>query len=210
MSHHDSDLKDWQVPKAPFPSPSNNFFVFIFKLLQRVISPITKYYIRLETETQIRAIKEAKSWPRIKGSVSITSPEKVSLGFDVNINPGFVAFAAGGLKIGNHVHFGHNVRIMTQNHNFMHPQCLPYDKVRISKPVVIHDNVWIGDSVCIAPGVTIGEGSVIGMASVVTKDVPPLAIVGGAPAKVIKYRDEEVYWNLKKEKKFLDWLEPGC
>lgn len=55
-----------------------------------------------------------------------------------------------------------------------------------SKTVVIKDNVWIGANSLILPGVTIGEGSVIAAGSVVTKDIPPLVIAGGNPAKVIK------------------------
>ena len=52
------------------------------------------------------------------------------------------------------------------------------------------------------PGVTVGEGSVVAANSTVTKDVPPLAIVGGVPAKVIKYRNKENYERLVAEKKF--------
>jgi len=56
-----------------------------------------------------------------------------------------------------------------------------------SKPIVIKDKVWIGFNCIIMKGVTIGEGAVIGAGSVVTKDVPDYAVVGGNPAKVIKY-----------------------
>jgi acetyltransferase-like isoleucine patch superfamily enzyme len=161
----------------------------------------------MDTQMQIAALKEVKSRPYITGPIKIGSPGNVSLGRNVGINPGFFALGAGGITIGDHVHFGQNVRILTQNHNYDEPECLPYDKKRISKPVRIGDCVWIGDSVCIVPGVTIGEGAIIAMGSVVTKDVPPLAIVGGAPARVIKSRNEETYWRLKNEARFLDW--PG-
>lgn len=52
----------------------------------------------------------------------------------------------------------------------------------------IGNDVWIGNSVTLYSGVTIGDGAVVAGNSVVTKDVPPYAIVGGNPAKVIKYR----------------------
>lgn len=51
--------------------------------------------------------------------------------------------------------------------------------------IVIEDDVWIGSNATITKGVTIGHGSVIAAGSVVTKDVPPLSIVGGVLAKVI-------------------------
>ncbi|EOW0744144.1 TPA: CatB-related O-acetyltransferase [Proteus mirabilis] len=54
----------------------------------------------------------------------------------------------------------------------------------------IHDGVWIGMRAMIMPGVTIGEGAIIAANSVVTKDVAPYSIVGGIPAKHVKYRFE--------------------
>lgn len=57
-------------------------------------------------------------------------------------------------------------------------------------PIIRHD-VWIGAGVKIMRGVTIGTGAVVAANSIVTKDVPPYAIVGGAPAKVIKYRFDD-------------------
>jgi len=53
---------------------------------------------------------------------------------------------------------------------------------------IIGNDVWIGDNVLIKGGVQIGDGSIIAMGAVVTKDVPPYAIVGGVPAKIIRYR----------------------
>jgi len=57
-----------------------------------------------------------------------------------------------------------------------------------SKEIIIGDDVWIGCRSIILPGVNIGTGSVIGAGAVVTKSVPEYAIVGGVPAKIIKYR----------------------
>ena len=53
---------------------------------------------------------------------------------------------------------------------------------------VIGNDVWIGQSVLVKPGITIGDGAVVAMGSVVTKDVPPYAIVAGNPARIIRMR----------------------
>ena len=56
------------------------------------------------------------------------------------------------------------------------------------KPVHIGNDVWLGSRVTILPGVNIGNGCIIGASAVVTKDVPDYAVVGGNPAKILKYR----------------------
>ena len=78
-------------------------------------------------------------------------------------------------------------------------------RIQEHKRVLIGNDVWVGANSVIMPGVKVGDGAVIGANAVVTKDVPPYAIVGGVPAKIIKYRfsDEIIlklielkWWNL--------------
>jgi len=64
----------------------------------------------------------------------------------------------------------------------------PWEVQTDDEPVKIGDDVWIGTRVVILPGVTVGHGAIIGASAVVTKDVPPYAIVAGVPAKVVKWR----------------------
>lgn len=57
--------------------------------------------------------------------------------------------------------------------------------------IVLEDDVWLGVNVSIMDGVTIGRGAVIGAGAVVTKDIPPYAIAGGVPARIIRFRTAE-------------------
>lgn len=71
----------------------------------------------------------------------------------------------------------------------------------LKKTCVIDNDVWIGANVVIRRGVHIGTGAVIGAHSFVNKDVPPFAVVGGSPARIIKYRfDENMQQKILKSK----------
>ncbi len=72
---------------------------------------------------------------------------------------------------------------------------------------VIGNDVWIGSEAIIMPGVTIGDGAVIGTRALVTRDVPPYAIVGGNPARVIRKRFEEPHIDLLRQMRWWDWPE---
>lgn len=65
------------------------------------------------------------------------------------------------------------------------------DLVSEYEPVSIGNDVFIGANVSVLSGITIGNGAIVGTGAVVTKDVPPYSVVGGVPAKVIKYRFNE-------------------
>jgi len=71
--------------------------------------------------------------------------------------------------------------------------------------ITIGNDVWIGTDVIVVDGVTIGDGVIIGAGSVVTKDIPPYAIVGGVPAKIIRYRFNNNEIKRLLEIKWWDW-----
>jgi len=137
---------------------------------------------------------------RVGLNAEIFPLEKVKIGSNVVIHDKAYFQADGGITIGNNVAIARNCTILTSNHIYDHDK-LPWSDENKNMPVHILDNVWIGLNVIILPGITIEEGAIIAAGSIVTKNVPKGAIVGGNPAKVIKYRDLEKYDSLKKENK---------
>lgn len=73
--------------------------------------------------------------------------------------------------------------------------------------IVIGNDVWIGYEAVIMQGVTIGDGAIIGTRAVVTKDVPPYAMVGGVPAKVIRKRYDDNTVSELMQLKWWDWTD---
>lgn len=108
---------------------------------------------------------------------------QVSIGADTVINRGCFLYVTGGLTIGESVSLSPFVRLITGSHDIDHPQ-FP----ETYRPIVIGHHAWIGAGATILGGVTIGEGAVVMAGAVVTRDVPPLAVVGGVPARFIRER----------------------
>lgn len=135
------------------------------------------------------------------GYSKISSTATVDVGHHVSFN-GMTISGRGRVIIGNYFHSGTNVKIMLGSHDYDHGDSIPYGEAYTSKQVVIDDFVWLGSDVIISGNVHIGEGAIVAIGSVVVKDVPPLAIVGGNPAKVIKFRDEEHFNQLKEQGKY--------
>ena len=109
--------------------------------------------------------------------------KNIEIGNDVFINACCHFQDHGGVFIGNGCQIGHNVVFATLNHG------LPPETRRhtFPAPIVLGKNVWIGSNATVLQGVTIGDNAVVGAGAVVTKDVAANTVVGGVPAKFIKY-----------------------
>ena len=105
-------------------------------------------------------------------------------------------------SIGSYCSISFDVKIGLKNHNLHTISTSPFfykkskgwvekDNLQNRNPVIIENDVLISSNVLILEGVKIGNGSVVAAGSVVNKDVPPYSVVGGIPAKVIRYRFDE-------------------
>lgn len=124
----------------------------------------------------------------IDKSTTLLPPFYVDYGKNIHIGKGCwiqqgcTFFDRGGITIGDGVFIGPKVNLITINHD-PNPDSR---NATYGRPIVIEDKVWIGIGATVLPGVHIGYCSIIGANSVVTHDVPPMTIVGGNPAKIIK------------------------
>lgn len=116
----------------------------------------------------------------------------IIIGDDTHIQPRCQLSAyMGSIRIGRRVEIAPNCSFYPYNHGLSADRPIRQQPVQSKGGIVIGDDVWLGVGSIVLDGVTIGQGAVIGAGSVVSRDIPPLAIAVGMPAKVVKYRDAE-------------------
>jgi acetyltransferase-like isoleucine patch superfamily enzyme len=159
-----------------------------------------------------------KKKKRQKGFANVTIGRKSYYG------PGcaFIARDGGCIEIGKFCSIADNVTVINVNHNYNAVSTYPLairilksknikeiERERIVGNVIIGNDVWIGSKAIILKGTNVGDGAIIGAGSLVTKSIPPYAIVAGNPAKIIRYRFNEdqirgllaiKWWNWSDEK----------
>ena len=99
----------------------------------------------------------------------------------------------GNITIGDRASFAPRVTLVTSSHP-NESRIRPFAPVT-QGPIVIEADAWLGAGVVVLPGVRIGRGAVVGSNSVVTRDVPPLHVVAGQPAKTIRVLETPAGWS---------------
>lgn len=154
-----------------------------------------------------------------KGNVLIAKRSNISANTTIfngtRINGKIVIKGDAPVKIGSYCAIGDGVRIISSSHatNYMNLQYALQMKIGANRQIAerqgveVGHNVWVGDASIILPGVNIGNGAVIAAGAVVTKDVPSYAIVGGNPAKIIRYRFSEKSRQICESHIWWEWSE---
>lgn len=181
-----------------------NILVLIYKCCIGVKKAFNKFFI---ISVKKKMLKKCGKNIYFGLGANISGWENVSVGNNVSIGAGckFLTTKAK-IKIGDHVVFGPDVKIITGDHiinvsgkyisEFTDKDKRPED----DKDVIFEGDNWIGANAIILKGVTIGFGAVIAAGSVVTQNVPPYSIFGGVPAKTLKmrFKKEEIREHEKK------------
>lgn len=124
----------------------------------------------------------------IRDDVSFAGGGSISVGDNTVINNASSITAVSKVTIGSDCMFAANVYILDVDHAYTRTD-IPMSKQGYQvAPVIIGSDVWLGTGVVITKGVTIGDGAIVAANAVVTKDIPARAIVGGVPAKILRYR----------------------
>ncbi len=157
----------------------------------RFISIIGK--IRVWYFAKVLKVAKWDNRSKIEPKVYISNAKFFKMGSNCRINENVFIMGA---YIGNNVLIAPYVSIMRGQKNFDRTDIPMIDQggtgysdvVSEENIVRIEDDVWIGRNAIIMENITIGTGAIVGAGAVVTKSVPPYAIVGGVPAKILKYR----------------------
>lgn len=127
--------------------------------------------------------------PPYPGAIIGGPVENVHVGERVSFGGNVILHADNSIEIGSDTMIARGAVILTVTH---YPENHPMWAERVDRPVTIGKHVWIGVNAIILPGVKVGDYAIVGAGAVVTAHIPERAVVGGNPARIIRFRDANI------------------
>ena len=128
-------------------------------------------------------LKQFGKRSRILGRIVVHFPQNISVGNQTTINEGVILSARAPIVIGDNVHVSYGSTLTSGG---LDVGKFGENRKHIAKPIVLENGSWIGAGAKIMPGIVVGHDSVVAAGAIVVNDVPPMVVVGGVPAKIIK------------------------
>jgi acetyltransferase-like isoleucine patch superfamily enzyme len=124
-----------------------------------------------------------------RGCIIASTDARLRMGDDISIGAFCNIHSRGFIEIGSQVAIGSGCSILAGSHDDSDPSVPMLERKRTALGIRIGDNVWLGTGACILDGVSVGSGAVVGAGAVVSQDVPPMSVVVGNPARVVRKRE---------------------
>lgn len=161
-------------------------YILFFKNTPEDYRPYAIFFPRLRSWLVRMYLKQCGKNPRVKKGAEISPNATVGNYSEL----GTRSMIQANVHIGDNVIMGPDVKIYSRNHKFDNLDIPIKDQGKNYFETFIGNNVWLGANVVVTAGTKVGNNAIAAAGSVITKDVPDYAIVGGVPAKVLKYRNE--------------------
>lgn len=183
----ETQQKPWYIEKSKMIFTEVIGGIFSLAFIKAICSSFA-YYLH-EHVIWRKRINHTGSF-RVHSRASIRNANNIYFGENVRITMDCCIWAGEHSKIvfGDNVLVGPGVKMMSTNHGTIKGAGPMVYQDRVEADINIGSDVWIGSNAVILKGVIIGEGAIVAAGAVVTKDVEPFSIVGGVPAKFIKFR----------------------
>lgn len=180
----------------------------MFSLARRLFFKLHRYQGKARVSTWVRGVQNFTFEGENLVPEFCVVAGKTKIGYRTTL--GVHNFFGGTVSIGKYCQLGGYVAFHASNHPLSFPTTYinknlfggELADLKDDRPIVVGNDVWVGQGVIVLSGVTVGDGAILAAGAVVTKDVPPYAIVGGNPAKLIRKRFSE---SIIKELLELQW-----